>query len=70
MPELVLYRTKPTQSSSFFVRYRTEMMDAGMPMPALISSMSMPSYAISVTSEPHCEPKIATEAYALKILVV
>ncbi len=26
------------------VRYRTEIMDAGMPMPALVSSMLMPSY--------------------------
>jgi hypothetical protein len=25
-------------------RYQTEMMDAGMPMPALVSSMPMPSY--------------------------
>jgi hypothetical protein len=33
----------------FLVRYRTEIMDAGMPMPALISSMLMPSYA-STTS--------------------
>jgi hypothetical protein len=70
MPEPVLYRTKPTQSISFLVRYRTEIMDAGMPMPVLVSSMLIPSYAISVTSEPHCEPKIATEAFALKILVV
>jgi hypothetical protein len=28
----------------FLVRYRTEIIDAGMPMPALVSSMAMPSY--------------------------
>ncbi len=37
IPELVRYRTKPTQSCIFWVRSRTELMDAGMPMP-------MPSY--------------------------
>jgi hypothetical protein len=29
----------------FLVRYRTEIIDAGMPMLALVSSMPMPSYA-------------------------
>jgi hypothetical protein len=38
-------RTKPTQSGIFWVQYRTEIMDAGMPMPPLVSSMPMPSYA-------------------------
>ncbi len=28
------------------VRYRTRIIDAGMPMPALVSSMPMPSYAM------------------------
>ncbi len=28
----------------FLVRYRTEIIDAGMPMPALVSWMPMPSY--------------------------
>jgi hypothetical protein len=28
----------------FLVRYRTEKIDAGMPMPALVFSMPMPSY--------------------------
>jgi hypothetical protein len=32
----------------FLVRYRTEIMDAGMPMPALVSSMPMPSYGTTV----------------------
>jgi hypothetical protein len=45
MPEQVRYRTKLTQSGIFLVRYRTKIQDAGMPMPALVSSMPMPSYA-------------------------
>ncbi len=44
MPEQVWYRTKLTQSGIFLVRYRTKVRDAGMPMPALVSSMPMPSY--------------------------
>ncbi len=31
-------------SGIFLVRYRTEIIDAGMPMPALVSSMPIPSY--------------------------
>ncbi len=45
MPEQVRYRTKLTQSGIFLVRYQTKIRDAGMPMPALVSSMPMPSYA-------------------------
>jgi hypothetical protein len=45
MPEPVLYRNKKTQSGIFMVRYRTEMTDAGMPMPALVFWMPMPNYA-------------------------
>jgi hypothetical protein len=45
MPEQVQYRTKRTQSGIFIVRYWTKIRDAGMPMPALVSSMPMPSYA-------------------------
>jgi hypothetical protein len=45
MPEQVRYRTKLTQSGIFLVRYRTKIRHAGMPMPALVSSMPMPSYA-------------------------
>jgi hypothetical protein len=44
MPGIVRYRTKPRQSGIFLVRYRTEIIDAGMPMPALVSSTPMPSY--------------------------
>ncbi len=42
--KLVRYRTKLTQSGIFLVRYRTKIRDAGMPTPALVSSMPMPSY--------------------------
>jgi hypothetical protein len=42
--EQVQYQTKLTQSGIFEVRYRTKIWDAGMPMPALVSSMPMPSY--------------------------
>ncbi len=45
MPGPVRYETKPMQSGIFLVRYRTEFMDAGMPMPAFVFSMPMPSYA-------------------------
>jgi hypothetical protein len=45
MPEQVRYWTKPMQSGIFLVLYRYKIMDAGMPMPALVSSMPMPSYA-------------------------
>ncbi len=44
MPEQVQYPTKLTQSGIFLVQYRTKIRDAGMPMPALVSSMPMPSY--------------------------
>jgi hypothetical protein len=39
------YRTKLILSGIFLVRYRTKIRDAGLPMPALVSSMPMPSYA-------------------------
>jgi hypothetical protein len=41
LPKPVKYQSKLT---IFLVRYRTEIMDDGMPMPALVSSMPMPSY--------------------------
>jgi hypothetical protein len=41
----VRYRTNLTQSGIFIVRYQTKIRDAGMPMPALVFSMSMPRYA-------------------------
>jgi hypothetical protein len=36
------------QSGIFLVRYRTGIIDAGMPMPALASLMPMPRYEISI----------------------
>jgi hypothetical protein len=36
MPGQVRYWTKPRQSGIFLVRYRTEIIDAEMPMPALV----------------------------------
>jgi hypothetical protein len=39
-----LVPTKLKQSGIILVRYRTKILDAGMPMPALVSSMPMPSY--------------------------
>ena len=53
MPEQVRYRTKVTQSGIFLVRYQTKIWDAGMPMPALVSSMPMPSYA-AMLAYVHC----------------
>jgi hypothetical protein len=44
MPGLIQYRTKPTQSGIFLVRYWIEIMDVGMLMPSLVSSMPMTSY--------------------------
>ncbi len=44
MPGQVRYRTKPRQSGICLVWYRTEIINAGMPMPALVSWMPMPSY--------------------------
>jgi hypothetical protein len=36
MPGQVRYRTKPRQSGIFSVQYRTEIIDARMPMPELV----------------------------------
>jgi hypothetical protein len=44
MQELVRYRNKTTQSGIFLLRYRTEMTDTGIPMPALVFWMPMPTY--------------------------
>ncbi len=46
IPEPFWYRIKETQSGTGMLRYRTEMQDAGMLMPAESASMPMPSYAI------------------------
>jgi hypothetical protein len=58
MPEQVRYRTKVTQSGIYLVRYlikMTKIRDAGMPMPALVSSMPMPSYGTNHELR-NCEP--------------
>jgi hypothetical protein len=47
MPGLAQYLAKPSKTGIILVRYLTEIMDAGMPMQALLSSMPMPSYAHS-----------------------
>jgi hypothetical protein len=44
----IRYRTKPAQSGISLVRYRNEIIDAGMPMLALVSSMPMPSYGYNL----------------------
>jgi hypothetical protein len=48
MPGQVWYRIKRTQTGIFFVRYGTKILDAGMLMPALVSSMQLPSYGVKV----------------------
>ncbi len=49
IPKPVHKRIKGTQFDSFLVQYQTERMDrwngAGMPRPALVSRMPMPSHA-------------------------
>jgi hypothetical protein len=45
MLEPVRYQTKPTQSGIFLVLHWTEIMDAGVSMLALVSTMPMPSEA-------------------------
>jgi len=42
--EPVRYRDKRTQSGTGMLLYRTEIQDAGMPMPAASASLPMPSY--------------------------
>ncbi len=44
MPKLVRYRIEGTQSGTEILRYRIEMSDTGIPMPASSASMPMPSY--------------------------
>ncbi len=56
MPEQVLYRTKPMQSGIFLVRYWNKIMDAGVPMPVLVSLMPMPSYGRIILVQPQASP--------------
>jgi hypothetical protein len=51
LSELVRYRTKPMQFGIFLVRYRTELVDAGMPMPVLVFFMPMPSDDVLLGAE-------------------
>ncbi len=46
-PGIVWYRTKPRQSNIFLVRYQTEIIDAGMPMPALVPRCRCPAMFVS-----------------------
>ncbi len=39
---------KETQSGTGMLRYRTEIMDAGIPMPVASASMTMPNYVSEV----------------------
>jgi hypothetical protein len=54
------------QSGIFLLRYRTEMTDAGMPMPALVLRMPMPNYAISIVGHHY----MFTESHHKWLLVV
>jgi hypothetical protein len=45
MPGPVRYQNKPMKSGIFSVQYWTEIMNAGLPMAALVCSMPMPNYA-------------------------
>jgi hypothetical protein len=51
VPEPVRYRNKDTQSGSGMLLYRTEMIDAGLPMPAASALMPIPSYVIMFCKE-------------------
>jgi hypothetical protein len=44
MPEAVRYQDKGKQSCTQILRYRTEIKDAGMPMPVALALMAMPGY--------------------------
>jgi hypothetical protein len=66
MPKPVRYRTKLMQSSIFLVRYQTKIRDAGMPMPALVSLMPMPSYEFCLGHS--LTPDAMVPVYCLYIL--
>jgi hypothetical protein len=51
IPKLVRYQTKLTQSGIFLVRCQTEIIDAWVPTPALVSSMTMPSHAVRIVEQ-------------------
>jgi hypothetical protein len=62
MPGPIRYRAKPAQSGISLVRYRNEIMDAGMPM--LLSSMPMPSYVVNPT-EPLLRKRLTSDGTSL-----
>jgi hypothetical protein len=43
MQESVQYQNNAMQSGNFFAPYRTEMINAGMPTPVMVSWMPMPT---------------------------
>ncbi len=53
MPEPFRYQNKETLSGTGMLRYRTEMIDAGIPMLAASAFMPMPSYAVDAWSQKH-----------------
>jgi hypothetical protein len=44
MPDSSQYRNKGSQSGTGMLRYWTEIQNAGMPIPAALTSMPMPRY--------------------------
>jgi hypothetical protein len=55
MPRLVHHQTMPMKSGIFSVRYRTEIMNAELPILALDCSMLMPSYAERTRIQDRCK---------------
>jgi hypothetical protein len=51
MPEPARYLNKGIQSGTGMTRYRTEIQDAGIPIPAASTSMPMPSFDISYSDK-------------------
>jgi hypothetical protein len=47
MPGAVLYRIMGAKFGNGMLRYRTEIKDAGMPNPAALDTLPMPSYALA-----------------------
>jgi hypothetical protein len=65
MQERALYQYKETQSATGMLRYRTEIQDAGMRMPA---SIPMPSYAIQTPYKPFTDQQnVKTRASRFRI---
>jgi hypothetical protein len=71
MPEQFWYWIKLTLSSIFLVRYWTKIRDAGMLMPALVSSVTMPSYVndIQYTMYTVYKPVMMGEGHGVRNLL-